>query len=41
MLLSLSPVEKQVLELRGDTTLISEAAVTVLSLNEHISVCCT
>ena len=44
-----SPVEKQVLELRDGTTLISEAAVTVLgvtidenlSFNEHISVCCT
>ena len=49
MLLSPSPVKKQVLELRDGTTLISEAAVTVLgvtiddklSFNEHISVCCT
>ena len=49
MLLSPSPVDKQVLELCDGTTLISEAAVTVLgviiddnlSFNEHISVCCT
>ena len=49
MLLSPSPVEKQVLELCDGTTLISEAAVTVLGVtiddnlnfNEHISVCCT
>ena len=49
MLLSPSPVAKQVLELCDGTTLISEAAVTVLgvtiddnlSFNEHISVCCT
>ena len=47
--LSLSPLEKQVLELRDGTTLISEAAVSVLgvtiddnlSFNEHINVCCT
>ena len=49
MLLSPSPVDKQVLELCDGTTLISEAAVTVLgvtiddnlSFNEHISACCT
>ena len=49
MLLSPSPVEKQVLELCDGTTLISEAAVTVLGVtiddnlnfHEHISVCCT
>ena len=49
MLLPPSPVEKQVLELRDGTTLISVAAVTVLgvtiddnlSFNEHINVCCT
>ena len=49
MLLSPSPVEKQVLELCDGTILISEAAVTVLgvtiddnlSFNEHISVCFT
>ena len=49
MLLSPSPVEKQVLELCGGTTLISETAVTILgvtiddnlSFNEHISACCT
>ena len=49
MLLSPSPVEKQVLELCDGTILISEAAVTVLgvtiddnlSFHEHISVCCT
>ena len=48
MLLSPSPVEKQVLELCDGTILISEAAVTVLgvtiddnlSFHEHISVCC-
>ena len=49
MLLFPSPAEKQVLELRDGTTLISEAVVTVLGVtiddnlnfNEHISVCCT
>ena len=49
MLLSPSPVGKQVLELCDGTTLISEAAATVLgvtiddnlSSNEHISVCST
>ena len=49
MLLSPLPVEKQILEFRDGTTLISEAALTVLgvtiddnlSFNEHISVCCT
>ena len=49
MLLSPSPVDKQLLELCDGITLISEAAVTVLgvtiddnlSINEHISVCCT
>ena len=49
MLLSPSPVEKQVLELCGGTTLISETAVIILgvtiddnlSFNEHISACCT
>ena len=49
MLLSPWPVEKQILELCDGTTLISEAAVTILdvtiddnlSFNEHISICCT
>ena len=49
MLLSPSPVEKQVLKLCEGTTLISEAVVTVLgvtidnnlSFNEHIRVCFT
>ena len=49
ILLSPSPVKKQVLELRDGNTLISEPVVTVLgvtiddnlSFNEHISVCCT
>ena len=49
MLLSPSPVEKQVLELCDGITLISVAVVNVLgvtaddnlSFNEHISVCCT